>query len=324
MSLLAFLGRHGPKALFVGVFLGIALPDLATLARPLVGPSVTLLLLLALLRVEWQAMGAVVRRPLLCGGLIAWMLLASPLLMSAVLALLAEVGLTVPQPLTIGLVLMSAAPPIVGGAAVAMLIGLEGPLAIVIALVSTLISPLTIPPLALLLLGLELDIGLLELMARLSLVVVPAFLGAWLLRRLLGLERLRGLASQIDGLVVVFMLVFAVAIMDGVTATIFARPDVVALWLFAAFLANPGLQLVTALLFRRLGLRRALTAGLLAGNCNMGMMLAALPEGSDYDILLYFALAQLPMFMLPALVLPLYRRLLAGRDGAAEGGGSGS
>lgn len=305
MALLAFLGRHGPKALFLGVFLGIALPDLATLARPLVGPSVTLLLLLALLRIEWQAMGAVARRPWLCGGLIAWMLLVSPLAMAAVLQLL-----PLPQSLTIGLVLMSAAPPIVGGAAVAMLIGLDGPLAIVIALGSTLLAPLTVPPLALLLLGLQLDVGLLELMARLSLVVVPAFAGAWLLRRVAGLPRLRSSASQIDGLVVVVMLVFAVAIMDGVTETIFERPGTVALWLLAAFVANPALQLLTALAFRPLGLRRALTAGLLAGNCNMGMMLAALPAGADFDIVLYFALAQLPMFMLPALVLPLYRRLL--------------
>ncbi|MEX2631524.1 MAG: hypothetical protein WD341_16440 [Tistlia sp.] len=312
MALLAFLGRHGPKALFLGVFLGIALPDLASLARPLVGPSVTLLLLLALLRVEWQAMGAVVRRPLLCGGLIAWMMLASPLAMAAVLHLL---PLPLPQPLVIALVLMTAAPPIVGAAAVAMLVGLDGPLAIVIALGSTLLAPLTVPPLALLLLDLQLEVGLLELMARLALIVVPAFVGAWLLRRLAGLPRLRGLTHQIDGLVVVVMLVFAVAIMDGVTATLFTRPGTVALWLLAAFVANPTLQLVTTLAFRPLGLKRALTAGLLAGNCNMGMMLAALPSGSDYDIVLFFALAQLPMYMLPALFLPVYRRLLARAGG---------
>lgn len=312
LSLLALLGRHGPKALFVGVFLGIALPDLATLARPLVGPSVALLLLLALLRIDWGAMADVARRPGLCILLVCWMLFVSPLAMWAVLH-----AVTLPEPLEIALVLMSAAPPIVGGAAVAMLIGLDGPLAIVIALSSTLLAPLTAPALALLLLGLELDVGLLELMARLSLVVLPAFLGAWLLRRLLGLERVRGLAPQLDGLVVLIMLVFAVAIMDGVTATLASRPETVALWLLAAFLANPALQIVTALVFRPLGRRRALTAGLLAGNCNMGMMLAALPAGTDFDVALYFALAQLPMYMLPALALPLYRRLIGPADGSA-------
>lgn len=307
MSLLAFLGRHGPKALFLGVFLGIALPGLAALFRPLLGPAVVLLLLLALLRVDWQAMGAVVRRPWLCGALVAWMLLVSPLVMWGCLRLL-----SLPTPLSVALVLMSAAPPIVASAAIAMLVGLDGALAVIIALASTLLAPLTVPPLALLLLGLDLQIGLAAFMGRLALVVLAAFAGAWLLRRLVGLPRLRALSGHIDGLVVLVMLVFAVAIMNGVTETLLTRPGTVALWLLAAFVANPALQLVTALLFRPLGLRRALTAGLLAGNCNMGLLLAALPAGADFDVVLYFALAQLPMYMLPALALPFYRRLLAG------------
>lgn len=309
MSLLAFLGRHGPRALFLGVFLGIALPDLAALFRPLLGPAVALLLLLALLRVDWQAMGAVVRRPWLCGALIAWILLVSPLAVWAVLK-----AVPLPEALATALVLMSAAPPIVGGAAIAMLIGLDGALAIVIALITTLLTPLTVPPLALLLLGLELEIGVVEFMARLGGIVALAFLGAWALRRRLGLERLRRLSAHLDGMVVLVMLVFAVAIMDGVTATLLERPAVVGLWLLAAFVANPALQLLTALVFRPLGLRRALTAGLLAGNCNMGLLLAALPSDADFDVVLYFALAQLPMYMLPALALPVYRRLIARWD----------
>ncbi|SME97705.1 bile acid:Na+ symporter, BASS family [Tistlia consotensis] len=314
MPLLAFLGRHGTRALFAGVFLGIALPGLAALFRPLLGPAVALLLLLALLRVDWQAMGAVVRRPWLCAALVAWILLGSPLVMWGCLQLLA-----LPQPLTVALVLMSAAPPIVGGAAIAMLIGLDGALAVVIALFSTLLAPLSVPPLALLLLGLDLQIGLFAFMGRLAAIVALAFAGAWLLRRLVGLPRLRSLSGHIDGLVVLIMLVFAVAIMDGVTRTLLERPGTVALWLAAAFVANPGLQLIAALLFRPLGLRRALTVGLLAGNCNMGLLLAALPPGADFDVVLYFALAQLPMYMLPALALPLYRRLLEAR-GASTGG----
>lgn len=308
MPLLAFLGRHGPRALFLGVFLGIAVPDLAALARPLLGPAVVLLLLLALLRVDWQAMGAVVRRPWLCGLLLAWVLLVSPLVMAVVL-----LAIPLPEALKTALVLMSAAPPIVGGAAIAMLIGLDGALAVVIALSATLLAPLTLPPLSLLLLGLELEIGLLAFMGRLAAIVLAAFAGALLLRRLVGVPRLRAAAVHLDGMVVLVMLVFAVAIMDGVTATLLSRPGTVALWLLAAFLANPALQLITVLAFRPLGMKQALTAGLLAGNCNMGLLIAALPEGAEFDVVLYFALAQLPMYMLPALALPVYRRLIGGR-----------
>jgi len=83
------------------------------------------------------------------------------------------------------------------------------------------------------------------------------------------------------------------------------------LWLVAGCLANPLLQLLGALLFWPLGLRRALTIGLTTGNRNMGLLLAVLPAGVDPDITLFFALAQVPMYVLPALSRPLVRRLLA-------------
>ena len=93
--------------------------------------------------------------------------------------------------------------------------------------------------------------------------------------------------------------------------THFRRPLVVALWLFVAFIANPALQLITILFFWSFGRRLAFTAGLMAGNCNMGLMLAALPVDADFDVILYFAIAQIPMYVLPAMTKPIYRRLLA-------------
>lgn len=53
-----------------------------------------------------------------------------------------------------------------------------------------------------------------------------------------------------------------------------------------------------------------MTIGVLSGNCNMGLLLAALPTEGNFDILLFFAVAQIPMYMLPALLLGFYRRLL--------------
>jgi BASS family bile acid:Na+ symporter len=103
-----------------------------------------------------------------------------------------------------------------------------------------------------------------------------------------------------------------------VTARLLAEPWIVAGWTLAAFVANPLLQLMGGLAFAWLGRRGALTVGLMSGNCNMGLLLAALPPGTDFDVLLYFAVAQLPIFMLPALMLPLYRRLLARTAGSEQ------
>lgn len=302
---LAFLGGHGVTVLFLGVFLGLALPDLARLLRPALAPAVAALLLFSMLRVDWQAIAGYLRRPLLTGGLVVWMLLVSPVVTWALL-----LAVPLPAALTTAVVLMAAAPPILGATAIALLLGLDGALTLVVGLTATLLTPLTVPPLALWLLGLELDVEAAELMLRLGGVVVGALVGATLIRRLLGAARLRRNAAVLDGLIVAVMLVFAVAIMDGVTATALQRPGTVALWILAAFVANPALQLLTALAFARFGRRLALTAGLLAGNCNMGLLLAALPAEADYDVTLFFALAQLPMYMLPALLRPLYRRLL--------------
>lgn len=303
---LAALGGQGPKVLFGGVFLGLLLPDVAAVFRPALPYTVALLLLLSLLRVDWGEIGETVRRPLSVSLATLWMMLVSPLVMWALLG-----ALSLPPALDTALILMAAAPPILGATAIAILLGLDGALAVVVGLVATLLTPLTVPPLALALLGVALDIGVGEFMLRLAAVVVLAFLAAAAVRKLTGTGRLRAWGSRIDGAIVLLMLVFAVAIMHGVTDAIFARPRVVLLWLAAAFVANPLLQVLGTLAFSWMGLRRALTCGLLTGNCNMGLLLAALPPESDYDVVLFFALAQIPMYTLPALILPFYRRILA-------------
>ena len=299
------LGRHATWALFGGVLIGLALPDLAALARPLLAPSVALILTAALLRVDWSAMRGYSRRPGLIGGLVFWFMLACPVVVWILVGFL-----PLPDSLATAIVLMAAAPPILGATGLALVLGLDGALAVVAGLVSTMLTPLSVPPLALALLGLELNIGMAEFMLRLALVIGAAAGLALLVKRLTSADWLRTQTRRLDGLFVLFMLVFAVGIMDGVTAVILSRPGHAALWLGAAFVANPALQVLGALVFAGLGRRRALTVGLLSGNCNMGVLLAALPPEDNFDIVLFFALAQLPMFMLPALLAPGYRRVL--------------
>ncbi|NIA68672.1 hypothetical protein HBA54_08715 [Pelagibius litoralis] len=303
--LLAFLGSHATWVLFIGVFLGLALPDLASLARPLLAPAVAMLLTATLVRVDWQVMLAHARRPWVTGLVTAWLLIGSPLLVAGLLA-----SGVAPASLSTALVLMAAAPPILSAAPIAMILGLDGALALVVGLAATLLTPFTVPPLALALLGLELEIGVTDFMMRLSAIVAASFVVAYIIRRIIGPARLPRVAGHIDGMVVVVMLVFAVAIMDGVTAALLREPATVGLWLLAAFIANPALQIAGALAFCWLGRRRALTVGLVSGNCNMGLLLAAFPADTDFEVVLYFAVAQLPMYMLPAVMLPFYRRLI--------------
>src|SRR3546814_20226288 len=66
--------------------------------------------------------------------------LGSPLATAGVLVLL-----PLPGPLTTALVLMAAAPPILSAAPIAMILGLDGALALVVGLIATLLTQLTRP-----------------------------------------------------------------------------------------------------------------------------------------------------------------------------------
>lgn len=305
--LLAFLGRYGTQSLFLGVFIGLALPELAAVARPLLAPAVALMLLAAALRVDLGAVASQLRRPLPLVVLLLWLQLGTPLLLWSLFALV-----DLPPALEAAIILMAAGPPLVGAVSIAFLLGLDGALALVACLSATLLVPLSVPLLALALLGLELNIDAWAFLTRLGLLVAAAYLGAAVIRRLARAGWIEAQSQRIDGLTVVIMVVFAIAVMDGVTDALFARPAMVLLWLAAAFLANPLLQGLGWIAFRGRGLRPALTVGLISGNRNMGLLLAALPAGADPEIALYFAIAQLPMYMLPAVLLPFYRRSLAG------------
>ena len=312
--LLSLVGGRATQFLFGGVFIGLLLPDLAAWARPLLAPCVFFMLLLTLLRVDLRFVAGHLGQPLLASGAIIWILLLSPAFLWVALLLL-----PLPDSLSAALVLMAAAPPIIGAISIAIFLGLNAELALVIGLATTLLAPMTVPPLAMGLLGLSLDFSIISFMGRLGLLVGIAYLGALLLRRWLGPRRIKASAESIDGAIVLLMLVFAIAIMDGVSETIRLRPGTVLLWIGAAFVANPLLQVLGAACFAFTGRRQALTLGLLSGNRNMGLILAAMPPGADRDILLFFALAQLPMYMLPALTKPLYRLLLAKVPPASSG-----
>jgi BASS family bile acid:Na+ symporter len=63
-----------------------------------------------------------------------------------------------------------------------------------------------------------------------------------------------------------------------------------------------------------MGRRQALTMGLSSGYRNMAIMLVLTAGIAGPDMWLYVAMAQFPMYILPMLTNPLYRRFL-GADG---------
>ena len=77
---LAWLGRRGTNAVAISILLGIALPPLGALFRPFFAETVFLLLCLAFLRVDPQALRAQFAKPWLLLAAAVWTMLIVPVL----------------------------------------------------------------------------------------------------------------------------------------------------------------------------------------------------------------------------------------------------
>ena len=302
-SFLGSLGRHARWALPAGVFAGIALPDLATLLRPLLTPTVIGILAAALLRLDWNRLAGALKRPALPAAIALWQLVASPLIVWLGTAL---AGL--PPDLRLVLVLQAAAPPIGATAVFAMILGLDGVFAILGTVAATLLLPLTLTPLVGRLLpdaGLNVDLD--AFFIRVTLLVAAPFLLAWGLRRAAGAARLARNDDLLAGANVLLLVVFAIAVMDGVTARMLRDPLYIGTLLLAACIATTLLHLAGFALFRRAGIATAYGAALLSGNRNMGLMLAITAGSAGQAFSLYVGVAQIPMYFAPLALTPFVR-----------------
>jgi BASS family bile acid:Na+ symporter len=315
---LALLGRHGTWFLAGGLFIGVLVPPLARLLHPALGVFIFVLTATSLLAIDWPALAAHARRPGLLALVLAWTLLAVPVLVA-----LAVRALGLAEPLAQALVLWAASPPLTSLPAIALLLGLDGALALLAMVGGTFLVPLTLPPLVLGLIGLKLGIDIPSLMLRLTLFIGGAALTAVALRRLIGGARLRRHALALSGFNVLILLAFAIAVMDGANDLILAQPQQVLRYAGAALAANLALQAVSFLAFAWLPRLPALTVALTGGNNNLGVVWANLGGAVTPELALFFAAAQLPIFVLPAALKPAYRRLGAGEPhGRAPGTGS--
>ncbi|WP_376089535.1 hypothetical protein ACE7GA_18130 [Roseomonas sp. CCTCC AB2023176] len=193
--------------------------------------------------------------------------------------------------------------------AFARLVGLDGEVSLVVAVISTLLVPFTAPPLALGLLGVDLSISVAALSARLALVVGLPLVLSVLIRRWAGPARLAAWGPAVDGAVVLLVVLYGFGVMDGVLALLLRDPGFVLGGIALAFAGSFGLNAATAAAFLPAGRRLGLSAGLLSGNRNMALYLAVLPETTDSRVLLFFALCQFPLFLSPFLLRPVYARL---------------
>ena len=119
--------------------------------------------------------------------------------------------------------------------------------------------------------------------------------------------------ERIDGLSVVLLFIFALAVMGGVTLRFLSEPLFVLALVVFSFALALGLTAVTTLVFARAGRERAFALGLACGHRNLGLMLAATGGAVPDLVWLYFGIAQFPIYLVPQLLKPIARRLQVDR-----------
>lgn len=304
---LAWLGRQGTNAVAISILLGITLPPLGALIRPFFPETVFLLLCFAFLRVDPAALRAQFNRPRLLIAAAIWTMLVVPVLAGVALN---AIGLGQHSPgLLLALMLNLAAPPIFASPALAMLMGLNAAVTLALLLACVAVTPFLAPALVAIFVGPAVTFSPLSLGLRLVLMLAGAACVGIAVRSWAGKAWVERQAERIDGLNVVMLFLFAVALMGDVASTTIADPLYVFGLLLVSTVVTFSVSAVTALIFARAGAHSALPIAHAAGSRNTGLMLAAAAGQVPDLVWLYIALLQIPIYALPLIARPLLRGL---------------
>ncbi len=309
MSLLAWLGRQGARAIAALVFIGLLLPPVGEVLKPYVTEAVFLLLCISFLRVDTSALRAYLRRPGLILLATAWTTIAVPLVYAGG-CMAADLDRSSTE-LFLGLMLQAIASPMMATPALAALMGLDATLVLIALVTSTALVPLTAPLLAWTFLGGTLSLSPSALGLKLLVMLVGAAGVALVIRWIVGLAAIEKHRDPINGFNILILFVFVSAVMGNVAGGFLADPLQVVLITALAFVVFFAMLGVTVLIFHRFGRERALALGLMVSQRNMGLMLAATDGVLPGLTWLYFALAQFPIYLSPLMLTPLVRQTRA-------------
>lgn len=307
-SSLEWLGRQGTKVAAASIFLGLLAPPLAAALKPIFTAAIFLLLVFAFLRVDPAELSARFKAPLLVAVACFGIMVLTPVLFGLALP---HTGIDKLGPgVALGMMMYLAAPPIMASTAFAALLRLDTALTLAVLIVCTALTPLLAPFIVSYFAGGTLSLDVAQLVIRLLAILGGAFVTARLLRWWLGNERIAANKGSIDGINAALLFLFGVTAMDGVTARTIKEPSLVAALSLLTFAIAIGIYVLTTLLFWREGLKKSLALGFSSAHRNMGVMVAAAGSGLPELTWIYFAVAQFPIYLLPALAAPLVHRLM--------------
>jgi BASS family bile acid:Na+ symporter len=301
------VGRHAAPAYAISIVLGLALPQLAAAMRPVIPVTIFIFIMLAFARMNLPGIRAVLVAP----KRLAIVLAASAFIPPGIgyLALHATPIRDLDPGIQLAIALMASAPPLMAAPVYAALLGLENSLALATLVLGMATTPLTAPFFASLLAGTDIPLSPIALAERLLYFVGSGILGGLVLRWLAGLRRIQSVALELDGLGVLMFFLFAIAAMDGVLAATLSDPGLVALMLALSSSFCMLNFAISYLLFRAFAFNERFSASICIGLRNMGLLVAPMIVIIPKTTFLYFALAQIPIYVAPMVLKALKARL---------------
>ncbi|MGU3493526.1 hypothetical protein ACLBXM_05730 [Xanthobacteraceae bacterium A53D] len=306
LRLLEAVGRRGTFFIALSIMVGLAIPPLAALAKPLLMPCVYVMLVMSFMRMDTAQLRTGGRLKVV-GAALLWIMALPPLLLTIVLLV---VPISNPD-LLLGLAIQASSPPIMSSAAIAILLGFDPTLTLLVMVVAMLVMPFTAPAIVHGLSGAALELEPLALALRLGLMLAATAVIGFGLRRLAGPRRLSAWRGRLDGINVLLMSIMAVGFMDGIMMRFLAEPARLMGIASLAFCVCLTAVIITTLLFRRVaGEQQGLMIGVSSGMRNMMVLVTAAGGAVPGDTWLYVSLSQFPIYLLPLLIKPVANLML--------------
>ena len=310
-----------------GLLAGFLLPALAAPLRAAIPYLIAVLLFVAWLRITdssgtnaslWARFAFLKDRKLISGVLVAQLVL--PLLLYFLLSLSG-----IPAIWCMAAVLVAAAAPVSGGPNIVLLMKGDASLALRWLTVGTMLMPLTSIPVLALLLPSEPRLAVGLAIVKLLFIITIAMFAAIAVHNYGWGKAMKTPRSQeiLDGFAAILLASMVIGLMSAVHHPTSTLP-VIGKMLLVAITINVGLQLLgiaLANLSRSLGhslghslslslsKQAVVSVGVLNGNRNIALFLAALPVGVTEPLLLFIACYQIPMYLTPLIGRHLYRLL---------------
>ena len=304
LKILEYLGRFAAVALPIGVIIGLLMPGLADFFKDFLLPTLFLPLTLSLICTSSKQIVWLFSNLKLLFGATAWVLLISPVLVRAV-----SYFFSVDETLILSIMFSSAAPPVTAAAAIALFLRLNSALAASVTILSLLLSPITLPFVLSYTIGINIEVSLWSFSFKLLAFIACSFITALIFRWRLGEQRITSHKLRLNGISVISIGLFTIGIMSGVSQVIEYRPWFIIECLLASSALVLGLYIITTTVFWQVGANSAMAIAIASGNCNLGLMYLFLAGKVEADVLIFFSIGQIPMYLLPTLLIPVVNLL---------------